>query len=149
MSLFKKNILKEYNILNYDGNKLVLHCSKYDNVISPVNGKIKVSGDTATIKVGNKEIEISHINPKIKDGEVHIADIIGAPKFNGSRATIKISIKINDEFINALTYVQRRDKDESSKKKKKKKNKEIIEKLAEIPEEYVVSKEVIEQIISK
>lgn len=149
MSLFKKNILKEYNVLNYVDGALNLHCSKNDMVIAPITGKAKIDGSTIILKSGNKEIKIMHVTPSIKSGDVKAGDEIGAPIIQNGRATIRLSVVIDGKEVDALTYLKRQDKEKAPSKKKKSSKKvdvtirpteaEVVEKVIITPESVELS----------
>jgi hypothetical protein len=45
MSLFKNKILDTYNVLRYDEEYLILHCSRNDIIHVPFDGTLKITDD--------------------------------------------------------------------------------------------------------
>lgn len=126
MSLFKKNILKQYNILGYEGNVLLLHCSKNDFVKAPFDGKLDEDG---TLSCANKHLVISNVKFDTF-GKVKAGDIIGAPKCKNNKAYIGLVMYDKGSVDNIIKYLERKDVDEQPKKKTRKpKAEDIIDKV--------------------
>lgn len=137
MSLFKKNILKQYNILSYKDNKILLHCSRSDFVKAPFDGELKSDG---TFSKNKKILTISNMRLNTAMiGKVKAGTIIGTPilsHYEGRElAYIGLTLTENGKLLDVLKYLRRQDIDEQLKPKKIK-NKAIsmedidIEKIA-------------------
>lgn len=138
MSLFKKNILSQYNILNYKNEYLYLHCSKYDAVVAPFNGRLNTDGELVS---GNKVLHFKNVKFDNLGAKVKAGDRIGTPivsRYDGQLiANIGLMLTEGDMVLNVLKYLQRKDKDEEPKKKKKKVEETFT--LKEVEEEIPIS----------
>lgn len=115
MSLFKKNILKQYNILGYEDNVLILHCSKNDFVKAPFDGKLDKDG---TLSHGNKHLIIKNVKFSTF-GKVKAGDVIGVPRIKHDMAYIGLAIYDKNGNNDIIKYLERKDVDEPKKKSKK------------------------------
>lgn len=151
MSLFKKNILSQYNILGYKDNYLYLHCSRNEFVTAPFTGNLDAEGN---LVVGNKTLSFKNIRLfnnstiKIKAGEK-----IGIPnvsRYDGQViANIGIMLMEDKDILDTFKYLRRRDIDEVKKTSKKNKKEKIIEETTSILEEYAISLDEAEVIINE
>lgn len=120
MALFKSNIVDQYNIMNYEGDALLLHCSRDELIKAPCSGKL---GKNGVITYGNKKIVFTHMNLIPESvGKVNEGDVIGIPLIENNKAYIGLAIYNNGKKENVITYLHRKDIDN---KPKKKNNKEI------------------------
>ena len=67
MSLFKSKILNAYNILCYDGEYLILHCSRNDFIYVPFDGKLKITDDGCILYNKDFELHLSHMQCTMHD----------------------------------------------------------------------------------
>lgn len=114
MSLFKNNILKQYNILKYEDDMLFLQCSKNDVVKAPFAGKIN---NDKELVCGEYCLRFSNVNLTIKpNSKVKAGDVIGIPmvkRFEGREITgIGVSIVKKKNLEDILVYLRRMDEDE-------------------------------------
>jgi len=127
MSLVQ-SILSNYNILNYQNDFLLFHCSRNEGIRSPFEGECtKVDDNTCMICNDDIKLYIYHISD-IVEGHVKKNDIIGYPivsLINGDRIAY-IGLKLYDNkdcLCNILTYkkqeVKKSTKRKSTTKKKK------------------------------
>lgn len=131
MALFKYPILPTYNMLYYDNDYLILHCSRFDEIFAPFDGEI-VEGDNDYILCNdNISLHINHIN-NVTLGVVKIGDKIGNPivdaKYGNKIATIGIKIYDKDKLSDILVYLKQLDKTVTKSKKKKNKDEETDDK---------------------
>ena len=131
MALFKYPILPTYNMLYYDNDYLILHCSRFDEICAPFDGEI-IEGDNDYILYNdNISLHINHIN-NVTLGVVKIGDKIGNPivdaKYGNKIATIGIKIYDKDKLSDILVYLKQLDKTVTKSKKKKNKDEETDDK---------------------
>ena len=131
MALFKYPILPTYNMLYYDNDYLILHCSRFDEICAPFDGEI-IEGDNDYILCNdNISLHINHIN-NVTLGVVKIGDKIGNPivdaKYGNKIATIGIKIYDKDKLSDILVYLKQLDKTVTKSKKKKNKEEETDDK---------------------
>lgn len=120
MSLFKKNIVSQYNIIANNNNTITLHCSKYDSIKAPFDGKLIIEDDVCTLANGNKVVTFGNVKCNMdKIGHVVAGDIIGYPSNKSDKAIFTLSVYVNQVAQNPVTYLQRRDHDNEPKKKNK------------------------------
>ena len=134
MSLFKSKILDIYNILRYDGEYLILHCSRNDIIHAPFDGIISQNGKDYILHNTNFDLYFNHIK-NVKLGKVKAGDDIGIPivdnKYQNNIATIGVKIYNNKKISDIITYLNGKDiakdieKVEKPKKKSTNKKKEI------------------------
>lgn len=119
MSLFKQNILSQYNILGVEEGILYLHCSRNDFIKAPFNGKLNkdgiLSGNGKTVKFHNVTLLSDKIG-KVKAGEAIAMPIM--KKYKGSNiAFIGLEVRSKGVQEDALKYLDKEDIDEPKKKK--------------------------------
>ena len=137
MFLFKKPILKNYNLMHYTADGfLLLHCSKNDVVYAPFDGKVEFIDGGCILYNNEFKLYISHIACE-KEQEVSAGDIIGTPKFEKDKAYIGLKIVKDNELQNIATYLDHLDKSLVSKKEIKVEEKVEVE---EISKEITVTK---------
>ena len=116
MSLFKKPILKNYNVMHYtDKGFLLLHCSRNDVVCAPFKGEIDFEQNGCVIYNDRFKLYISHIIPTEKS-RASIGDMIGTPMVERNMAYIGIKIYKDGEIQDPLVYLNCLDKDEPKQK---------------------------------
>lgn len=134
MALFK-NLLIKYNIYKYEGDYLILHCSREDFVKAPFNGEITKKGNDLILRTKEFKLYLSHMTA-LKEGKVKAGDIIGQPivgSFSGRKvAYIMIKLYMGDELQDIIKYLNFRD------------NVDIIEKVVEVKETTANVEEVVE-----
>lgn len=113
MSLFKNKILDTYNILRYDGEYLILHCSRNDIIHVPFDGKLKITDDECILYNEDFELHLSHMQCTMHDN-VKAGDIMGLPIVgkidNRKIAYIGVKIYHKNKMQEPLVYLERRDK---------------------------------------
>lgn len=113
MGLFKSKILDMYNILCYDGEYLILHCSRNDIIHAPFDGKLKITDDGCILYNEDFELHLSHIQCTMHDN-VKAGDVMGLPIVgkidNRKIAYIGVKIYHKNEMQEPLVYLERRDK---------------------------------------
>ena len=113
MSLFKNKILDTYNVLRYDGEYLILHCSRNDIIHVPFDGKLKITDDGCILYNEDFELHLSHMQCTMHD-DVKAGDIIGLPIVgkidNRKIAYIGVKIYHKNKMQEPLVYLERRDK---------------------------------------
>lgn len=113
MSLFKKRLLNNYNLIEYKDDFLLLHCSKNDFIYAPFDGKLKITDNGCVLHNGDFELHLSHIQCTMHD-DVKAGDIIGLPmvgKINYRNiAYIGIKIYNKNEMQEPIVYLEHRDK---------------------------------------
>ena len=113
MSLFKKRLLNNYNLIEYKDDFLLLHCSKNDFIYAPFDGKLKITDNGCVLHSGDYKLYLSHIQCTMHD-DVKAGDIIGLPmvgKINyRSIAYIGIKIYNKNEMQEPIVYLEHRDK---------------------------------------
>lgn len=113
MSLFTKPILKDYNILNYKDDFLLLHCSRNDLIYVPFDGKLKITDDGCILYNEDFELHLSHIQCTMHD-DVKAGDIMGLPIVgkidNRKIAYIGVKVYHKNKMQEPLIYLERRDK---------------------------------------
>lgn len=134
MALFK-NLLIKYDIYKYEGDYLILHCSREDFVKAPFNGEITKKGNDLILRTKEFKLYLSHITA-LKEGKVKAGDIIGQPTVGslGGRKVAYIMVKLymGNELQDIIKYLNFRD------------NVDIIEKVAEVKETTAKVEEVVE-----
>lgn len=111
MSLFKSQIISDYNIKEYINGALKLQCAKGANVIAPFNGKLS----NGILSDGDNKLIISGIEFN-EDGKVKAGDVIGHA-YNGY---VLVSMKNKD----ILKYLRGLDTEVKKNTKKKVKTEE-------------------------
>ncbi len=113
MSLFKNKILDTYNVLRYDGEYLILHCSRNDIIHVPFDGKLKITDDGCILYNEDFELHLSHMQCTIHD-DVKTGDIMGLPLVgkidNKKIAYIGVKIYHKNKMQEPLVYLEHRDK---------------------------------------
>ena len=121
MSLFKNKILDTYNVLRYDGEYLILHCSRNDIIHVPFDGKLKITNDGCILYNKDFELHLSHMQCTMHD-DVKAGDIMGLPIVgkidNRKIAYIGVKIYHKNKLQEPLVYLERRDKTMSNIKDK-------------------------------
>lgn len=114
MSLFKSQILDGYNLIMYQGDFLLLHCSKNDRVRAPFSGKIETTEDGCVLYNNYFKLYISHIQCD-KDQEVSAGQTIGIPKMGRilgeNKAYIGVKLTYMDKVRDVSIYLSHRDED--------------------------------------
>lgn len=109
MSLFIQSILSNYNILNYQNNFLLFHCSRHDVICSPFEGEcVKINKDTCMIYNNDIKLYIYHLS-NITEGHVKKNDVVGYPivSYMNNNKIAYIGLKMYDNKNNMydlLTY---------------------------------------------
>ena len=120
MSLFKKPILNCYNLIKYQDDFLLLHCSRNDMIHAPFDGEIKKIENGCILYNDNFKLYITHINCDTNQ-KVIAGESIGTPMIGrilGERkAYIGIKIYYKNKICDILTYLTCKDKDIQSNKK--------------------------------
>lgn len=114
MSLFKSQILNSYNLIQYQDDFLLLHCSRNDKVCAPFDGEVKATENGCVLYNDNFKLYINHMecdgNQKVSAGQT-----IGIPKMGRilgeNKAYIGLKISCVDELCDIMLYLNRRDKD--------------------------------------
>lgn len=112
MSLFK-NLFISYEIMKFEDDYLVLHCSREDFIKAPFSGNI-IKGNT-TCKLSNEDFDfyISHVNTIIENGEVNAGQIIGKPmvdnKYGQNIAYILVKLNKGNQLEDILKYLKFQD----------------------------------------
>lgn len=114
MSLFKSQILNSYNLIQYQDDFLLLHCSRNDKVCAPFDGEVKATENGCVLYNDNFKLYINHMecdgNQKVSAGQT-----IGIPKMGRilgeNKAYIGLKISCVDELCNIITYLNHKDKD--------------------------------------
>ena len=131
MALFKHPILPVYNLLCYDDDFLILHCSRFDVIHAPFDGEIIKADNSYILHNDIIDLYINHID-NVELGMVKIGDKIGNPivdkKFGREMATIGIKIYNKNKLSDILVYLKQLDKP-IAKPKTKKKEKEADKKV--------------------
>ena len=113
MSLFKKRLLNNYNLIEYKDDFLLLHCSRNDLIYVPFDGKLKITDDGCILYNEDFELHLSHIQCTMHD-DVKAGDIMGLPivgKINNRKiAYIGVKIYHKNKMQEPLVYLERRDK---------------------------------------
>ena len=114
MSLFKSQILDGYNLIMYQSDFLLLHCSKNDRVRAPFSGKIEATEDGCVLYNNYFKLYISHIQCD-KDQEVSVGQTIGIPKMGRilgeNKAYIGVKLTYMDKVRDVSIYLSHRDED--------------------------------------
>lgn len=114
MSLFKSQILDGYNLIMYQGDFLLLHCSKNDRVRAPFSGKIEATEDGCVLYNDYFKLYISHMQCD-KDQEVSAGQTIGIPKMGRilgeNKAYIGAKLTYMDKVRDVSIYLSHRDED--------------------------------------
>lgn len=121
MSLFKKRLLNNYNLIEYKDDFLLLHCSRNDLIYVPFDGKLKITDDGCILYNEDFELHLSHMQCTMHD-DVKAGDIMGLPIVgkidNRKIAYIGIKIYNKNEMQEPLIYLECRDKIISNTKDK-------------------------------
>ena len=136
MSLFKSQILDDYNLIMYQGDFLLLHCSKNDRVRAPFSGKVEVTEDGCVLYNDDFKLYINHMecngNQKVSAGQT-----IGIPKMDRilgeNKAYIGLKISYVDEPCDIILYLNYKDKDICMIKRSTEIEEEISEEMQETP----------------
>lgn len=79
MNSYIQLMLSNYNILNYENDFLLYHCSRYETVRAPFEGEcVKVDKDTCMISNDDVKLYVCHISD-ITEGHVNKGDAMGYP----------------------------------------------------------------------
>lgn len=120
MSLFKSQILDGYNLIMYQGDFLLLHCSKNDRVRAPFSGKVKATEDGCVLYNDYFKLYISHMQCD-EDQEVSAGQTIGTPKMGRilgeNKAYIGVKLIYMDKVRDVSIYLSHRDEDVYAVKK--------------------------------
>lgn len=117
MSLFKKMLITSYDIIKYEKDYLMLHCSREDFVKAPFDGELTCGNTSCVLSNDDFELYISNIaitekHPKnIKAGH-----FIGKPMIQGNIAYILIKLYKNNNLENIITYLNFKDDTETKVK---------------------------------
>lgn len=113
MSLFKSQILNCYNLMQYQDDFLLLHCSRNDMIHAPFDGKVEATEDGCILYNNDFKLYITHIDCDINQ-EVSAGQIIGVPKMGRvlgeKKAYIGVKIYYKDELHDVTTYLYGIDK---------------------------------------
>ena len=113
MSLFKKRLLNNYNLIKYKDDFLLLHCSRNDLIYVPFDGKLKNTDDGCILYNEDFELHLSHIQCTMHD-DVKAGDIMGLPIVgkidNRKIAYIGVKIYHKNEMQEPIIYLEHRDK---------------------------------------
>ena len=113
MSLFKKRLLNNYNLIEYKDDFLLLHCSKNDLIYVPFDGKLKITDDGCILYNEDFELHLSHMQCTMHD-DVKAGDIMGLPLVgkidNRKIAYIGVKIYHKNEMQEPIIYLEHRDK---------------------------------------
>lgn len=130
MSLFKSQILDGYNLIMYQGDFLLLHCSKNDRVRAPFGGKVEATEDGCILYNDYFKLYISHMQCN-EDQEVSAGQIIGTPKMGRilgeNKAYIGVKLIYIDKVRDVSVYLSHRDEDVHATKELSETTKEIEE----------------------
>lgn len=112
MALFK-NLLISHDIMKFDGDSLVLHCSRNDFVKAPFDGKITKGNATCVLSNGDFQLHISHIMVTCNNENIKAGQIIGTPmvdnKYGQNIAYILIKLYKRNHLEDILTYLKFKD----------------------------------------
>ena len=130
MSLFKSQILDNYNLMQYQNDFLLLHCSRNDVICAPFSGKVEATEDGCVLYNDYFKLYISHMQCN-EDQEVSAGQIIGTPKMGRvlgeNKAYIGVKLTYMDKVRDVSIYLSHRDEDIHAAKK----SNEIEEELKE------------------
>ena len=120
MSLFKNQILDNYNLMQYQNDFLLLHCSRNDTIRAPFSGQVEATEDGCVLYNDYFKLYISHMECD-KDQEVSAGQTIGAPKMGRilgeNLAYIGLKLSYMDKLRDVSIYLSCRDKDVQVTKK--------------------------------
>lgn len=136
MSLFKSQILDSYNLMQYQNDFLLLHCSRNDKVCAPFDGEVEITEDGCILYNDDFKLYINHIecdgNQKVSAGQT-----IGVPKMGKivgeNKAYIGLKISCVDEPCDIMLYLNHKDKDMCMIKRSAEIEEEINEEVQETP----------------
>lgn len=144
MALFK-NLLIKYNIYKYEGDYLILHCSREDFVKAPFNGEITKKGNNLILRTKEFKLYLSHMTA-LKEGKVKAGDIIGQPMVDGmfgqSAAYILVKIYKDGKLDDIVKYLKFKDKTEENKEVVVEIKETIIDEVTKTEYEAVTEAEV-------
>ena len=114
MSLFKSQILDNYNLMQYQNDFLLLHCSRNDVICAPFSGKVEATEDGCILYNDYFKLYISHMECDA-DQEVFAGQTIGVPKMGKisgeNLAYIGLKLSYMDKLCDVLIYLHYRDED--------------------------------------
>lgn len=128
MALFK-NLLISHDIMKFENDYLILHCSREGFVKAPFDGELTCGNTTCILNNGEFSLYISHINViNVQPRKVKASDIIGRPivdnKYGQNIAYIGIKLYKADKLQDVLIYLKLKDNTTVIKKEEKKINNE-------------------------
>lgn len=130
MSLFKNQILDNYNLMQYQNDFLLLHCSRNDTICAPFSGKVEATEDGCVLYNDYFKLYISHMECD-KDQEVSAGQTIGIPKMGRilgeNLAYIGLKLFYMDKLRDVSIYLSCRDEDVHVTKKPNETEEEIKE----------------------
>ena len=144
MSLFKNQILDNYNLMQYQNDFLLLHCSRNDTIRAPFSGQVEATEDGCVLYNDYFKLYISHMQCN-EDQEVSAGQIIGTPKtgriLGENKAYIGVKLTYMDKVRDVSIYLSHRDEDIHAAKKPNEIEEELKEEveLQETPKPQIKS----------
>lgn len=130
MALFK-NLFITYDIMKFENDYLILHCSREDFIKAPFDGEIKKGNTTCVLDNGIFQLYISHVNTLISNGQVKAGELIAKPMIDGKYgqniAYILVKLHKGNQLEDILKYLKFQDDTIEEPKK--------VEKIEEVKEE--------------
>ena len=133
MSLFKNQILDNYNLMQYQNDFLLLHCSRNDTIRAPFSGQVEATEDGCVLYNDYFKLYISHMECDA-DQEVSAGQTIGVPKMGKisgeSLAYIGLKLFYMDELRDVSIYLHHRDEDIHITKKPNEETEKEVEEIS-------------------
>ena len=130
MSLFKSQILDNYNLMQYQNDFLLLHCSRNDTIRAPFSGQVEATEDGCVLYNDYFKLYISHMECDA-DQEASAGQTIGVPKMGKisgeNLAYIGLKLFYMDKLRDVSIYLSCRDEDVHVTKKPNETEEEIKE----------------------
>ena len=130
MSLFKSQILDNYNLMQYQNDFLLLHCSRNDVICAPFSGKVEATEDGCVLYNDYFKLYIYHMECDA-DQEASAGQTIGVPKMGKisgeNLAYIGLKLFYMDKLRDVSIYLSCRDEDVHVTKKPNETEEEIKE----------------------
>jgi hypothetical protein len=112
MSLFK-NLLISHDIMKFEDDYLMLHCSREDFVKAPFDGELSIGNSSCILSNDDFKLYISNIaiteeQPK----NVKAGHLIGKPMVQSDIAYILVKLYKNNNLEDIITYLNFKDNTE-------------------------------------
>lgn len=112
MALFK-NLFITYDIMKFENDYLVLHCSREDFIKAPFDGEIRKGNTTCVLDNGIFQLYISHVNTLVSNGQVKAGELIAKPmidnKYGQNIAYILVKLHKGNQLEDILKYLKFQD----------------------------------------